>query len=206
MITASTKEYVAKYIYDNCLIRPELEMFGKAAGTRYIYQYYMSKGLYNAEFLNVCVDSFFDIVKEHIGNLDFQITGREWSSIPLISGIILTARNKHNVDINSFLIRAERKSYGLHNYEEGIPNKKPVLIVDDICNSQNGYYHCNNVCAKELRLQTLPYIFGVINKYGSDNPEYEYDRYLTSHKIMSIVNKDDIDNVRRQIEPKSLVA
>lgn len=193
------KGQIAKQIRETCVYHPSQLMFGKLPGTRYSSQYYMANALYDISFMELVSDVFYDIIKENIQHFNFQLAGREWSSIPLLTTMPTIVKMKYGVELNSFMIRKQRKSYGRNNYIEGIPNSLPVLMVDDICNSQSGFRHCNQVLKSES-IETLPYIFAVLNKYFSDTTENSmvYDRYLgTSHKMLYAVSGDDVYDRRR---------
>ncbi len=180
---------------------PDSFMFGKLPGARYKSQYYMSRLLYNHVMMEFVADCFKQIIEENVQHWNFQITGREWSSIPLMVSLSTYLRMQ-GIYINTFMIKRQRKTYGIHNYIEGRPNDLPVLIVDDVLNSTNSFWHCNAVLkSKEVQLETLPFIFAVLNKYRyrqyvEPNHDY-YDRYLgRNHKALSILTGDDIDAVR----------
>lgn len=191
------QKYIADYIRMICLEQPKQLMYGKLPGTRYRSQYYMARALYNKEFLEKVGEEFHRLVEENIGNWNFQLAGREWSAIPLLISLPLFMKQKHDIDLNAFMIRKTRKTYGLNNYIEGMVNNKPILIVDDVVNSQDGYRHCHQVISKTTAFETVPYIFGVLNKYGKDTTDdgnaLLYDRYLgNEHKILSVINGDNV--------------
>lgn len=199
----SNKDYIANFIAQKCKEYAseydEPYFFGKAPGCRYVSQFYLSRGLYSTEFMRRVADEFFLLVKEHIGHWDFQIAGQEWAAIPLVIGLPIYLEERHGIKINSFMIKSERKGYGLHNIFEGTPNEFPVLIVGDLCNSTNTYAHCHRVILFE-KMQVLPYIFAVLNKYSAKIPNWDVeDRVLRRNiKPLSIVNRDDIDNAERR--------
>jgi orotate phosphoribosyltransferase len=64
----------------------------------------------------------------------FQIGGMETAAIPLLTAIMLKAPRNH-CGLNSFIIRKERKTYGLGNAIEGAVTDEPIILVDDILNS-----------------------------------------------------------------------
>ena len=167
------KEFIRDYIKNLCIYKPsEPYMYGKMVGTRYGRQYYLANGTYNVEFLNCVCRQFYKIIDEEVGHFNFQI-----------------------IRINSFMIKRERKTYGRNNYIEGLVNKLPVLIIDDVCNSTNGFLHCYNVITKTEKLESLPYIFAILNKYTTDISVNSFveDRYLKRGiKPLSIVNGNDM--------------
>jgi hypothetical protein len=133
-----TKNYIEK----NCLIRNRV-MPGKIPGTTYTWIFYLRNGLFNHEFLSAVSQMFIHKVKHEIGQFNFQISGLETGSTPLLAGIPLIAR-VFDLNINSFSIRKEQKTYGLLNWIEGMPNEKPVMLIDDLCNSSiSKIIHCS---------------------------------------------------------------
>ena len=185
------KLFLSSYIKKECIEIPDGYMYGKLPGTRYASQYYLANGLYNPVFMEKVVDCFYTLISQELDHWNFQITGREWSALPLLSAIPVILKLKYDIELNSFMIKRERKKYGKHNFIEGLPNEYPVLIVDDLANSTNSFLHCNNVCKLE-NLETLPFIFSVLDKYSYCTTEDRYDRYLKSHRVISILTGDDI--------------
>lgn len=185
---------IAKYIKDYCLESPKEGFYlGKLPGARYKSQYYLSRLLYNTELMDKVCGEFVRLVKEKIGNFDFQICGREWSAIPLIVHVSRYLYNE-GILVNSFMVKRKMKSYGNHSFIEGIPNEKPCLIMDDVCNSTNSFIHIERIL-RNKNIETVPFIFAVLDKfrYEGDVPEIRYDRYLgSSHETISILTGDDI--------------
>lgn len=191
------KAIIAKRIANECVYYPSSPMFGKLAGARYKSQFYLANVLYDQNFIELVAQEFFKIATENIGHFEFQLTGRQWSSIPLLTTLPAYLKINHNISIHSFMIRSSRKTYGRNNYIEGVPNNKPVLIVDDLLNSQDGFVLCRNVLKYE-KISTLPYIFAVLNKYRQSYGEdaLKYDRYMgKEYKCLYVVSGDDIDAV-----------
>lgn len=194
------KEFIARYIVNNCIetVPPDNLMYGKLPGDRYQYQYYLSRLLYDVTMRCLICENFMSLVTANIGHWNFQLTGREWSSIPLIIAL-QDFCYQHDITLNAFMIKRKRKIYGIHNYEEGSPNHLPVLIVDDLCNSTDSFRHCKMVCDGVLNLKTIPFIFAVLNKYNRQvvGEKLEYDKYLgNTHKALYIVDGEDIRNVK----------
>jgi len=198
------KEELIKYYSENCLVKPAEGkfFFGKLPGTRYESQWYPSCAIYDVNLLEgICKE--YDKKITSLGHTiwnKYQITGRDWSAIPLLTAIPMWYKMKYGVTVNSFLCRSQRKTYGQHNIVEGRPNNLPVLIVDDICNSTDSYRYCANIVKNELRLELLPYIFAVFNKYRAQvvGSSADYDRYLgPEHKALSIITGDEEYEYRR---------
>lgn len=187
------KQFLVDYINEHCILSsPNGLMFGKLPGTRYSRQFYLAKALYNIEVLDCIANQFYQIIKTNIGHFDFQITGREWSACPLLTSIPLLLKQKHGITLNSFMIKRERKSYGLNNFVEGMPNDLPVLVVDDLCNSTDSFRHCGQVL-QSVGLKQLDYIFAVVNKYSKTMGNLNKDRYCSDNiKALYIISGDDL--------------
>ena len=63
-----------------------------------------------------------------------QVGGMETAAIPLVTAIMLRAPKKMG-SVNGFIVRKERKAYGLGNAVEGTVTGAPIVLVDDILNS-----------------------------------------------------------------------
>lgn len=190
----SDRDWIAQYIVANCLVETGngLPLFGKLPGSRYTRQFYLATALYDQQFLETVGNSFRHLVESEIGHWDFQLAGRAWSATPLL--VFLPAyMRRHGIELNAFLVRPERKTYGKHNFIEGKPNKSQYLLVDDLCNSTDSFRHSFLVCTNEQGLKMLPYIFCVLNKNGAPQ-----DKYLKSeHRALSCCDIGDINKVRK---------
>jgi len=189
----TNKQYISKIISEECIEYADGYFFGKLPGTRYSSQYYLSRALYNIDFLNCVAEEFYKIIEKEVGHFEFQIAGQEFSSIPLLISLPIILEKKYGIKLNSFMIKNERKSYGIHNFIEGCTVDLPVLIVGEMCNSTNTFLHCHNVL-KYHKYDMLPYIFAVLNKYGSKFSSGKLeDRYLKKDfKPLTILNRDDL--------------
>lgn len=81
--------------------------------------------------LEQIADAFWD---RHESFGSFQIGAIETAAIPLLTALSLRAPRSHG-KLNSFIIRKERKTYGLGNAIEGEVTQEPIVLVDDILNS-----------------------------------------------------------------------
>ena len=201
------KEFIADFIVNHCLEKSQGQlMYGKRPGDRYVWQYYLSRLLYNESYRYFIGKEFIRLVEKEIGHWDFQLAGREWSAIPLLIGLQDHILYHHEHSINVFMIKRERKTYGIHTWVEGEPNHLPVLLVDDLCNSTDSFIHCSKVCKNILHLEVLPFIFAVLNKH---NPkifdDISYDKHLgNNHKALYVVDGEDINAARIRSESTRL--
>jgi orotate phosphoribosyltransferase len=181
------------YIVNNCIIKKNY-MPGLKPGSTISWVFYFKNGLYNHEFLSAISQLFLYKVKKEIGHFDFQLAGLETASSPMLASIPLIARVL-NLNINAFSIRKERRSYATQNIIDGMPNDKPVLLIDDLVNTTISYRHCINVCAYS-KLKTLDYVFTILKKSNRNVTPIEssYDIYLPKNvKIISLFDLTDFD-------------
>ena len=153
-------------------------LLGIGPGDRYGWQMYLGNALYNHKVLELITYLFLQEVHENVGHYNFQLAGREWSACPLLSAIPVAAKFIVGADINSFMVKKERKTYGMRQFTEGVPQKNvPVMIIDDALNSTISFDHCRKVIEHELKLTVLPFIFAPFNKYqtGDVGKELTYD-------------------------------
>lgn len=191
---ASLREWVKQYIDSKCIIR-KLGMPGKVPGTYYSWIFYLRNGLFDHQFSSAISQMFIYKIQKEIGHFDFQITGLETASTPMLATIPIIGR-VFNLDINSFSIRKNRKEYGLLNWIEGIPNSKPCLIIDDLCNSSMSMKTAYNVL-EQHKLQIFPYSFCIVNKVNKKihhQNRVNHDMYLPEHvKIIYLFDLDDFN-------------
>jgi orotate phosphoribosyltransferase len=187
-------QWTKKYIEEKCLIRNRW-MPGKIPGTSYTWIFYLRNGLFNHEFLSAVSQMYLYKIKQEVGHFDFQIAGLETGSTPLLAGIPLISR-VFNLDINSFSIRKEQKTYGLLNWIEGIPNEKPVMLIDDLCNSSMSMKQGYDILRKE-NINVFNYAFTLVNKVNKNvhkEIRTRTDMYLPKNiKMLYLFDLDDFN-------------
>jgi orotate phosphoribosyltransferase len=155
------RQWVHGYIDTHCIVRqPGLP--GKKPGTVYNWMFYMRRGLYNHRFNSAVAQLFWYKVEERIGHDQFQLTGLETAAAPMLASFPLIG-SVYGYDVNAFIVRKTRKEYGLRNIIEGIPNEKPALILDDLCNSSMSMATCYKRILME-NIEPMPYAFALVNK------------------------------------------
>jgi len=184
------KDYINKY----CLIKDRV-MPGKIPGTKYTWIFYLRNGLFNSDFLSAVSQLFFLKIKKEIGHFDFQIAGLETGSTPLLTGIPFVGKIV-NINMNAFSVRKEQKTYGLLNWIEGMPNDKPVMVIDDLCNSSMSMKQCYDIC-KGHNLEMFNYAFCLINKVNKkvhDAKRVNFDMYMPENiKMLYLFDLDDFN-------------
>lgn len=90
----------------------------------------------------------------------FQVGGLEVGSVPLTSAIQLHGL-KRGLHVNGFVVRKERKHYGLNKTYEGELTDDPIVVVDDLLNSGGTVEKVRAVLAQAGR--SIRDLFVVIN-------------------------------------------
>ena len=179
--------WTKKYIKEKCIITNNV-MPGTIPGTIYTWIFYLRRGLFNHEFLSAVSQMFFYKIEKEIGHFNFQIAGLETASTPMLAAFPLIGR-MFEKNLNSFSIRKERKEYGLKNWVEGIPNKFPVLLIDDLCNSSNSLYQAKSIL-EDQKIPILNKAFVIVNK--TVHKDNNTDKYINSDmKMISLFNLTD---------------
>ena len=174
---------VALQIAQHGYIKFDYPMKSKTPGKQYgsIYQIWQTP--YTGDFLYDVVRGFLYLTQDlpH-----FQMVGRMWSSIPILSAIAVVTNR------SAVFIRRERKDYGPMNEHEGQLNPDiPALIIDDIANSSESFAFCQEYL-RNRNIPVLDQCFAIMNKKSVMQPGYKWDKY-SQQEIISIVNKDMID-------------
>jgi orotate phosphoribosyltransferase len=188
------KQWTQSFINDVCIVR-NTKMPAKKAGDWYTWMFYLRRGLFNHRFLSAVSQMFIYKMERIDPDLNFQISGLETAATPMLAGIPLIAR-VYGDDINSFVVRQERKKYGLLNTIEGLPNSKPVLMLDDLCNSSASLSKCYKELL-ELKHEVCDTAFVLVNKSNEEVHTAERlnsDMYLPPHiKVISLFTLDDFN-------------
>ena len=191
---AEHRTWVHSYIDTYSIVRqPGLP--GKKPGTTYNWQFYLRRGLFNHRFNSAVGQLFWHKVNERIGHSNFQLSGMETGSTPMLAALPIIG-NLYGYDVNAFVVRKKRKEYGLLNMIEGMPNNMPAMIIDDLCNSSMSMAGCYKVLLME-GIEVLPFAFALVNKVnpGIHHPIRETtDMYLPKEiEILSLFNISDFN-------------
>jgi orotate phosphoribosyltransferase len=188
------KEWVHNYIDTKCIVRDQ-EMPGKAPGSTYTWMFYLRNGLFNHQFLINISQMFIYHMERLDPKFNFQLTGLETAATPMLAAIPMVA-SVMGIDINAFVVRKDRKTYGLLNVIEGAPNNKLAVIIDDLCNSSRSMAQClNTLTAEDIPVANVAFV--IVNKSNEevhDNFRMIGDMYLPKEiKVISLFTLDDFD-------------
>jgi orotate phosphoribosyltransferase len=188
------KEWVHHYIDTKCIVR-NTKMPGKLPGSTYTWMFYLRRGLFNHQFL-INVSQMFIYHMERLDpKFNFQLTGIETAATPMLAAIPMVA-NVMGVDINAFVVRKDRKTYGLLNIIEGMPNNKLAIIIDDLCNSSRSMAQClNTLLAEDIPVANVAFtIINKSNKGVHDETRLVGDMHLPKEiKVISLFDLDDFN-------------
>ena len=217
------KTWLVKYIWEHCIFRQGISewnidcredksfMAAKSTenlrycrehgvpnpdGKKYVWQFYLRRGQFDATFNSVLSQMFIYKVEREIGHFDFQISGLETASTPMLSAIPLVAKG-FGIDLNSFVVKKEQKQYGIRNWVEGCPDPDlPVMLVDDLISTSHSMLIANKTLQEKMDLKVMDYVFGIVNKNSRDG-RYGYPlektRYWPDKKILYLSDLDDYD-------------
>jgi orotate phosphoribosyltransferase len=188
------RKWVHNFIDTKCIVR-DVVMPAKKKGATYTWMFYLRRGLFNPEFLVNVAQMFIYKLERIDPTLNFQITGLETAATPMLTSIPMVAC-AFGDDINAFVVRKERKEYGLLNMFEGIPNDKITIILDDLCNSSASMATCfRRLCAEDINVADVA--FAIVNKSNKGvhtEKRHHSDMYLPPEiKVISLFTLDDFN-------------
>lgn len=198
-------EWVKDFIDKHCLYRVPKghpPLVGKAPNTFYTWQFYLRRGLFNHEFLYKTSKMFLHLCEKEFGSFQFQICGMETASTPMLAGIPLVAR-EYGLDINAFSVRKNRKDYGLRNWFEGRINDKPIMMIDDLCNSTESLGKTLEILLRNNLFNVLDRSFAIVNKVKKEDAGVDNDHALPEEiKVLYFYSLDDFDLTQPIIKHK----
>ncbi|MFA5352044.1 MAG: PQQ-binding-like beta-propeller repeat protein [Candidatus Gracilibacteria bacterium] len=128
----------------------------------------------------------------------FQVGGLEAGSVPLVAAILLEGRRQGFIT-NGFFIRKERKPHGRQQLIEGILDKHPIVVVDDLFNG-GGTLNKVVVALAEMRRKVAEAF--VIVDY--ENPIGEKLLHEKKIKLNSIFALSDLGLSKSSPKPKQI--
>ena len=184
------------FIDEHCIVRaePGTYMDGKLEGSKYTWVFYLRNGLFRTDFLSAVTQMWMKRVHDEIGHFDFQLSGLETASTPMIVGIPIYAQ-VFGVNLNGFSIRKEQKTYAMKNWLEGGATEQPVMLMDDLSNSGDSLRKAYDILEWH-HMNTFEYAFSIVNKVndGVHDDNMDKDFLLPEHiKIMSLYTLDDFN-------------
>ena len=141
-----SNKYCFEYIKNKCHFKGRFpqQRKNKFYGSIFLPRWGMFDHKFSTHFCKI----LYEKIKKEIGHFNFQICGLESGSISMLTAIPIYFR-EYGVDINSFVVKKEKRTYGLQNIIDGFPNEKDIVIIDDIYNSGTTYRKCKDILMSE---------------------------------------------------------
>ena len=160
------EKIMRNFIQEHCIVKKTMP--GKLPGTTYTWMFYLRNGLFNADFLQYASEMMLYRLYEEIGSFKFQICGAETAGTPLAASLPLIAK-MNNIQLGSFVVRKEQKTYGLMNWHEGMVFKDiPYVLIDDLCNSSMSLKHADDICRNKLMIPSTNVAIVLVNKVNKE--------------------------------------
>ena len=179
--------WMREYIEHHCIIRTgrdiDYVMPSRKSGSCDTWQFYLRRGLFDPIFLSILSQMLIYKVEREIGHFNFQLSGLETAATPMLASIPLVSKG-FGINLNSFVVRKEQKTYGIKNWIEGRPDKnKPVMLIDDICVTATAIKKAKWIC-EQSNLEVMKVIFVIINFEN-------YIKQISNTKVIHLFNCDD---------------
>lgn len=142
--------------------------------------------LLNVDALEIITDAFWDRYEEE---LPFQIGGMEVAAVPLVTALLMKAKQR-GLETSGFVIRKERKKSGLGKIIEGTLNDHPILLVDDIMNSGSSLEKSRVFMEQEGR--KIDKVFVIIN-YETKAGTYWAEQHNIKTDQLFTLNEFDVE-------------
>ena len=155
--------------------RPGETIPGKIANTRYIWQFYLRRCLYDPRFVFTAAELLVDRLPSRY----FQVAACEDAGVTL--GLAMASI----LGTPMLSVKKERKVYGLYNFTEGPIVGLPILLVDDLAGSHDTL----RKASRTLQLFNLP----VAKEYVTliNKTQGTHDSYLKDRELINLFTCDD---------------
>jgi orotate phosphoribosyltransferase len=144
------------------------------------------------EYLAEIVRQFWE---RHAPKGPVQIGGMEVAAIPLLTAI-LQAGHERGYELNGFIVRKERKTYGMQQQIEGELTDRPVILVDDSINTGSSLEKAR--VALERAGRKVDEIFVVVDFQSAKGMAW---RDLHDIKVRSLFTLPDLNLKIKKPEP-----
>jgi outer membrane protein assembly factor BamB/orotate phosphoribosyltransferase len=173
-------ERLFNIVSEKSIIRQTTTKVFSPRGTLQSWLIDLRKTFFDAEGVSIIADLFWDRFADQ---LPFQVGGLEVGAVPLTSAIQLRGLQR-GFRVNGFVIRKERKHYGLNKMYEGELTDEPVVVVDDLLNSAGTAEKVRVVLAQNGL--TIRDLFVVIDYQNPRGTEWVKRHGINFHSIYSL--------------------
>lgn len=176
----TTRDYLATLIREKAFLTQEDQTLISNVGGKLEWLLDMRRIFVDAGALDTISDIFWDYYQD---KGPIQVAGMEVAAVPLVTALILKAHTR-GIATNGLLIRKERKTTGTGQSIEGVPNKDPVVLVDDLINSGSSLEKAR-VIITQARLKTRE-VFVVIDYESAQGMEWRNTRKLPVASLFAL--------------------
>ncbi|WP_162914099.1 outer membrane protein assembly factor BamB family protein [Taklimakanibacter lacteus] len=162
------------------------------SGTPFAWFIDMRRVFMRPEYLGEIVRQFWE---RHAPGGPVQIGGMEVAAIPLLTAI-LQAGHERGHELNGFMVRKERKTYGTQQQIEGELNDRPVILVDDSMNTGGSLEKAR--VALERSGRKVDEIFVVVDFQSAKGMAW---RKLHNIKVNALFTLSDLNLTIRKKDP-----
>lgn len=182
---------VREYIDTICIERDKI-MPSKKVGEYYSWMFYLRRATYNHKIMKQIAKMFIYKFERIDPEFNFQLSGLETAATPIVCSIPIIAA-EYGLDLNAFMVRKNRKEYGLQNLFEGIVNNKPAVMIDDLSNSTLSLGKCFVKLLSE-GVNVADKAFVIVSKTNHIDKTHA-DKFLPAPglEIISLFNLNDFD-------------
>jgi orotate phosphoribosyltransferase len=164
---------------------------GKAKGSTYVWQFYLRRATFHSGFARRLGLLFWD----HFATYQrepFQICGVCPSGAPIAASLLSSAHSL-GINVSTFLVRREPKSFGLDNWFDGrvLPGQ-PVLLVDDLAASAPFLLLASARVQAQLGLALHRNYFTIVNKVGRGfSKQAQHTENYLDNQLISLFNMNN---------------
>ena len=196
MIEPEERKFARDFINDRCIVRVRagsrrFPAFNGKGINFYRWQFYPRAALLHPFILYVAVRDFLDRYEDYVKDGKVQLCGVEAASSPLLTGIGIECYRR-GYPVPTFLIRKERKPYGLMNWIEGIYYRdRPAMMVDDVISeTHKTAFHAMNILRDhDIEIADRAYCF-IHKTHDAEKNINLWGQQITGH---SLFNLNDFD-------------
>lgn len=151
-------------------------LLGKAPNTRYTWQFYLRRCLFNPWFTINAAQAL--LTKMPPGQ--YQFAAVEDAGVPLAQALATLTETPF------ISVKKQRKVYGLMNWTEGRVTGDPLVLVDDLAGSQASLKAAKRVLLA-YKLEVAPLYVTLVNKTQGTHKE----NYLQDTQLVSLFTCED---------------
>lgn len=164
----------------------------KKHGGTYVWQLYLRRATQNPEFAYRLSLLFWDHFYSIYQSKPFQIGACHPSGVP-IGNAVAGWGYEFGIPVNLFLIRREMKGHGVDNFFDGVVNKLPVLLIDDIAASTEYLAQAAARVQVKLGLPLHQNYFTVVNKVGYRlSKEAQHTENYLENQLISLFTMNNL--------------